>query len=173
MSTKDFYKDLLENHFDMKVVKTRMSDYDLYIMTMEDGSAYFVGDKDTAYKAACKIATEEAEADICGTRLLEWLDDWGYIGLSEDFYNYLMRYFDGDEAIEDCETFEDIISEMGGSLSDLGYEYDEIRYDIGDYVDYNAIGECLVDDEGIEYYLCEGRDSINLEDDIYAYKCHL
>ena len=84
-----------------------------------------------------------------------------------------MRYFDGDEAIEDCETFEDVISEMGGSLSDLGYEYDEIRYDIGDYVDYNLIGECLVDDEGIEYYLCEGRDSINLEDDIYAYKCHL
>lgn len=173
MSTKDFYKDLLENHFDMKVVKTRMSDYDLYIMTLEDGSAYFVGDKDTAYKAACKIATEEAEADICGTRLLEWLDDWGYIGLSEDFYNYLMRYFDGVEDIEDCETFEDIISEMGGSLADLGYEYDEIRYDIGDYVDYNLIGECLVDDEGIEYYLCEGRDSINLEGDIYAYKCHL
>ena len=35
MSTKDFYKDLLENHFNMKVVKTRMSDYDLYIMKMD------------------------------------------------------------------------------------------------------------------------------------------
>lgn len=173
MSAKDFYKDLVEDHFGMKVVKTRMSDYDLYIMELEDGSTYFVGDEDTAYRAACDIATEEAQADICGTRLLEWLDDYGYIGLSEGFYDYLMCYFDGDESIEDCETFEDIISEMGGSLADLGYEYDEIRYDIGDYVDYSAIGECLVEDEGIEYYLCEGRDGIALDDDIYAYKCHL
>lgn len=171
--SKDFYKDILENHFDMKVVETRMSEYDMYIMTLEDGSSYFVGDEDTAYKAACEIATEEAQADICGSRLLEWLDDYGYVGLDEGFFNYLVRYFDGEEAIENCETVEDIISEMGGSLYDLGYEYDEIRDNIEGYIDYNEIGECLVDDEGIEYYLCEGRDCIELDDDIYAYKCNL
>lgn len=173
MSNKEFYKDLLENHFDMKVVKSRMSDYDLYIMTLEDGSSYFVGDKETAYRGACQIATEEAEADLWGSRLLEWLDDYGYLGLGEDFYYYLMRYFDGVEAIENCETFEDVISEMGGSLAELGYEYDEIRYDIRDYVDFSAIGECFVYDKDIEYYLCEGRGAIELDGDIYAYKCHL
>lgn len=146
----------------------------MYVVKTEGGHEYLVGDLDEAKRAAIEEAAIIFEDCFSDETLLKWFDDNSYTGLDDHSVCDLIReLYDPENVMEELDNLEyiyDFVRETGLTLEDLkdyGLDADMIK----PYIDYEEVGEYIVDVDGIEHILAryDGQE-IYLGNDLFAYR---